>query len=79
MAYKEYRKLTVSEQSGYRYKHTPSIRLQGAWLTELGFNIDEKVDVLSAEAVMLSQILKKKDIVLGKVSLEPHYLVLLEP
>lgn len=32
MAYKEYRRLTVIEQSGYQYMPTPAIRLQGAGL-----------------------------------------------
>ncbi len=45
MAYKEYRRLTVTEQSGYKYKPTPTIRIQGDWLTELGFQMGDKVDV----------------------------------
>lgn len=45
MAYKEYRKLTVSEQSGYRHRRTPAIRIQGRWLEELGFEMGDRVDV----------------------------------
>jgi toxic protein SymE len=45
MAYKEYRKLTVTESSGYQYKSTPAIRIQGQWLSELGFDFGDKVNV----------------------------------
>ncbi len=34
MAVKEYRKMKVYEQSGYRYKSTPTIMLKGQWLKE---------------------------------------------
>ena len=34
---KEDRKLKVYETSGYKYKTTSQIRLQGEWLRELGF------------------------------------------
>lgn len=45
MAYKEYRKMKVYEQSGYQYKKTPSIILKGQWLSELGFDIGEPIEV----------------------------------
>jgi toxic protein SymE len=45
MAYKEYRNLTVTEISGYQYKNTPAIRIQGQWLSELGFELGDKVKV----------------------------------
>lgn len=35
--FKEYRNLKVYEMSGYQYKAVPTIRLQGAWLRDLGF------------------------------------------
>ena len=41
--FKEYRNMTVSEMSGYRYKPTPAIRLSGQWLKEIGFNIGDPV------------------------------------
>lgn len=41
MACKEYRKLTVLEQSGYRYSRIPAIRIQGKWLGELGFEMED--------------------------------------
>lgn len=37
MAFKKIRKMKVYEQSGYRYKSTPTIMLKGQWLKELGF------------------------------------------
>lgn len=45
MAYKEYRKMKVYEQSGYQYKKTPSIILKGQWLSELGFDIGQQIEV----------------------------------
>ena len=38
MAFKKIRKMKVYEQSGYRYKSTPTIMLKGQWLNELGFS-----------------------------------------
>lgn len=43
--YKEYRKLKVVEQSGYRYKPTPTITLKGQWLNELGFKSNQPIIV----------------------------------
>lgn len=43
--FKEYRELKVVEQSGYKYKPTPTITLKGQWLEALGFEIGEKVNV----------------------------------
>lgn len=40
---KEYRNIKVYEQSGYRYKLTPTITLKGQWLKELGFDIGDPV------------------------------------
>ena len=37
MKFKKYRNLKVYEISGYQYKAVPAIRLQGAWLRDLGF------------------------------------------
>lgn len=63
MAYKEYRRLTVIEQSGYKYKPTPAIRIQGAWLTELGFEMGDKV-VVKCEDGRLT-ITKENEIMAG--------------
>lgn len=41
--YKEYRELKVVEQSGYKYKPTPTITLKGQWLNELGFESGSQV------------------------------------
>lgn len=43
MKNKEYRNMTVSEISGYRYRATPAIRLSGQWLKNLGFDIGDKI------------------------------------
>ena len=40
MPYKKYRKMKV-----YEYKRTPSIVLKGKWLSELGFDIGEQIEV----------------------------------
>ncbi len=45
MAYKKYREMKVYEASGYQYKRTPSIVLKGTWLSELGFDIGEQIEV----------------------------------
>lgn len=45
MAYKKYREMKVYEARGYQYKQTPSIVLKGKWLSELGFNIGEQIEV----------------------------------
>lgn len=41
--YKEYRNLKVMEQSGYKYKPTPTITLKGEWLKKLGFEANKPV------------------------------------
>ena len=43
--YKEYREIKVVEQSGYKYKTTPTITLKGQWLSELGFEAKQSVIV----------------------------------
>lgn len=45
MAYKKYREMKVYEASGYQYKRTPSIVLKGQWLSELGFDIGDQIEV----------------------------------
>jgi toxic protein SymE len=42
---KIHRKLKISAQSGYKYQAVPTIRLQGKWLEEFGFEIGKKVNV----------------------------------
>lgn len=39
------RSVKVCEQSGYRYKATPTITLKGQWLKEFGFEIGDYVSV----------------------------------
>lgn len=45
MAAKHHREIKVYEQSGYRYKPTPTIILKGVWLTELGFEAGDLLEV----------------------------------
>lgn len=45
MAAKKYRSLKVYEQSGYHYKPTPSIHLQGQWLKDIGFESGKFIQV----------------------------------
>lgn len=45
MAYKKYREMKVYEASGYQYKRKPSIVLKERWLSELGFDIGEQIEV----------------------------------
>ena len=45
MAAKKCRSLKVYEQSGYNYKPTPSIHLQGQWLKEIGFESGKYIQV----------------------------------
>jgi len=39
------RQLKVLEQSGYKYKPTPTIILKGQWLQDFGFEISSNVEV----------------------------------
>lgn len=45
MKFKEYRNMKVYEQSGYRYKSTPTIMLKGQWLRDLGFDAGTQITV----------------------------------
>lgn len=40
---KEFRELKVSSFSGYGYKTAPMLRLQGLWLEQCGFNIEDPI------------------------------------
>lgn len=40
---KEYRNMTVTEMSGYRYKPTPAIWISGQWFRSVGFDIGDKI------------------------------------
>ena len=58
MAYKKYREMKVYEASGYQYKRTPSIVLKGKWLSELGFDIGEQIEVKCEDGRL---IIKQKE------------------
>ncbi len=53
MAKKDIRELTVTDQSGYHYKSTPTIMLKGQWLKEWGFEIGDKVGVKCEEGKLI--------------------------
>ncbi len=53
MAYKQNRTLKVYEQSGYKYKTTPTIMLKGQWLAELNFQIDDNISVSYEEGKLV--------------------------
>lgn len=57
--YKEYRELKVVEQSGYKYKPTPTITLKGQWLNELGSESGSPV-LVKCEGGRLIIILKNQ-------------------
>ena len=46
---KKNRKLKVVEQSGYKYKPTPTIILKGQWLQNFGFKIGDTVEIKCEE------------------------------
>lgn len=62
MAVKQYREMKVYEQSGYKYKPTPTIILKGAWLTELGF---EAGDLLEIKCEKNKLIITKAEVVMA--------------
>lgn len=45
MAFKKIRSMKVCEQSGYKYKATPTIILKGQWLKDAGFDIGDSITV----------------------------------
>lgn len=45
MGNRHYREIKVYEQSGYKYKPTPTIILKGVWLAELGFEAGNLLEV----------------------------------
>lgn len=45
MEFKEYRSMKVYEQSGYRYKATPTIMLKGQWLKACSFDMGTLITV----------------------------------
>lgn len=45
MTDKQYREIKVYEQSGYQHKTTPTIIMKGAWLSRLGFEAGDLLEV----------------------------------
>lgn len=50
---KNNRTLKVLEQSGYKYKPTPTLMLKGAWLEEWGFTANMPVTVQCEEGKLV--------------------------
>ncbi len=50
---KDVRKIKVYEQSGYKYKPTPTITLKGQWLEALGFGAGTLLTVQCEEGKLV--------------------------
>jgi len=50
------RQLKVIEQSGYKYKPTPTIILKGQWLLEYGFCIGDEVKVICEDGIIVIRL-----------------------
>ena len=50
---KDKRQLKVCEQSGYRYKPTPTLMLKGGWLEEWGFTASTPVTIQCEEGKLI--------------------------
>ena len=56
--------MKVYEASGYQYKRTPSIVLKGQWLSELGFDIGEQIEVKCEDGRL---VIKKTKEIYGNI------------
>ena len=63
---KDKRVLKVCEQSGYRYKPTPTLMLKGAWLEEWGFTANMPVTVQCEEGKLVIFLNKEREKMLGE-------------
>ena len=50
---KRTRRMKVYEQSGYKYKNTPTIMLKGFWLREFGFNEGTLIQVFCEDGKLI--------------------------
>lgn len=53
MAFKKLRNIKVCEQSGYKYKATPTIILKGQWLKDAGFDIGDSITVVCEDGKLI--------------------------
>lgn len=53
MAFKKLRNMKVCEQSGYKYKATPTIILKGQWLKDAGFDIGDSITVVCEDGKLI--------------------------
>ena len=77
MAYKKYREMKVYEASGYQYKRTPSIVLKGQWLSELGFDIGEQIEVKCEDGRLVISFPARVDIEGDGVTCAPNVCMML--
>ncbi len=54
------RQLKVVEQSGYKYKPTPTIILKGQWLQDFGFKPGDVVEVKCEISQLVISLVKNK-------------------
>jgi len=67
---KEKRKLKVCEQSGYKYKPTPTLMLKGAWLEEWGFTSNMSVSIQCEEGRLIITPMETENFI--DIFEEPH-------
>lgn len=53
MAFKKFRNMKVCEQSGYKYKATPTIILKGQWLKDASFDIGDSIAVTCEDGKLI--------------------------
>ena len=53
MEIKKIRNMKVCEQSGYKYKATPTIILKGQWLKDAGFDIGGSITVTCEDGKLI--------------------------
>lgn len=58
---KKKRTLKVYGQSGYNYKDTPTIVLKGQWLSAIGFDIGDQIQVDVEDGRLLVQNISKRN------------------
>ncbi len=71
MAFKKIRNMKVYEQSGYRYKSTPTIMLKGQWLNELGFGFGTPIRVECSGGRLVITIADEVEATFTEIETEP--------
>ncbi len=71
MAFKKIRNMKVYEQSGYRYKATPTIMLKGQWLKELGFGCGTPISVECSGGRLVITRADEVEATFAEIDMEP--------